>query len=83
MGRPPKIEVEDTPPASDSAVSIRNGTTGYGSSDEHVFSDPAVADFWRKRYEKAEYENRHRYDPEFKWTAEEEKALVRKVGLSR
>ncbi|KAI1213067.1 MFS general substrate transporter [Annulohypoxylon truncatum] len=51
----------------------------YGSTDDHVFSDPAVAEKWRQVYEKARYENRHRFDPEYKWTAEEEKRLVRKI----
>ncbi|KAI1085799.1 MFS general substrate transporter [Whalleya microplaca] len=53
----------------------------YGSLGTHVFSDPAVADHWRNVYEKARYENRHRFDPEYKWTAEEEKRLVRKVDF--
>ena len=53
----------------------------YGSSDDHVFADPATADYWRLKYEKAGYENRHRFDPELKWTAAEEKKLVRKVCL--
>ena len=81
MGK--KIEVEDTPHSVDSAsVSSRNDVSGgYGSSDEHVFKDPNVADYWRGIYEKARYENRHRFDPDFKWTAEEEKKLVRKVSF--
>jgi hypothetical protein len=54
---------------------------GYGSSDEHIFKDPTVANHWRGIYEKANYENRHRFDPEFIWTAEEEKKLVRKIDL--
>jgi hypothetical protein len=51
----------------------------FGSTDDHPFADPAMASRWREIYEKANYENRHRFDPEFKWTAEEEKRLVRKV----
>lgn len=54
---------------------------GYGSSDEHIFKDPVVADLWRGVYENARYENRHRFDPDFQWTAEEEKRLVRKIDL--
>lgn len=50
-----------------------------GSTTNHVFSDPSVADYWRLKYEKAGYENRHRFDPEYQWTAKEEKKLVRKV----
>ncbi|KAL8347630.1 hypothetical protein RB601_002990 [Gaeumannomyces tritici] len=56
-----------------------SGSSGYGSSDEHPFSDPEVAARWRGVYEKARYENRHRFDPDYKWTAEEEKKLVRKI----
>ncbi|TDZ25523.1 putative transporter [Colletotrichum orbiculare MAFF 240422] len=51
----------------------------YGSTEEHVFSDPSIADYWRKVYEKAEYENRHRFEPGFQWSAEAEKRLVRKI----
>lgn len=54
---------------------------GYGSSTEHVFSDPAVASHWRNVFEKAGYENRHRFDPSFTWTAEEERKLLRKIDL--
>ncbi|CAG9992753.1 unnamed protein product [Clonostachys byssicola] len=50
-------------------------------SDDHIFSDPSVADHWRKVYEKANYENRHRFDPNYKWEPEEEKRLVRKIDL--
>jgi hypothetical protein len=54
---------------------------GYGSSDDHIFKDPAVANHWRGVFERAGYENRHRFDPEFTWTAEEEKKLVRKLDI--
>jgi hypothetical protein len=67
---------EDNPASSDEEQ--RNGH--YGSTSEHVFSDPAVADYWRLKYEKAGYENRHRFDPEAEWSAEEEKKLVHKVS---
>nr|UWK20152.1 major facilitator superfamily transporter (MSF) [Trichoderma cf. fertile] len=53
----------------------------FGSTDDHIFSDPAMATHWRQIYEKARYENRHRFDPEFTWMAEEEKRLVRKIDL--
>ena len=51
------------------------------NSRNHVFSDPVAAEHWRNIYEKAGYENRHRFDPEFTWTAEDERKLVRKVDL--
>lgn len=63
-----------------SASSLRElSADGYGSTDEHVFSDPIIADRWRKVYEKAQYENRHRFDPSYQWSAEDEKKLIRKV----
>jgi hypothetical protein len=57
-------------------------TTGnkLGSVEPHVFSNTRRADHWRKVYEDATYEGRHRFDPAFTWTAEEEKVLRRKVG---
>ncbi|KAI8683528.1 hypothetical protein NCS57_00017300 [Fusarium keratoplasticum] len=56
-----------------------SGDETASSTIEHVFSDPQVADRWRKVYENAKYENRHRFDPNYTWTAEEEKRLVRKI----
>jgi len=58
---------------------VDSGDESAASSIEHPFSDPEIADRWRKVYEKAEYENRHRFDPSFTWTDHEEKKLVRKV----
>lgn len=51
----------------------------HGSYDDHVFSDRVTAEYWRNVYEKAQYEGRHRFDPNYTWTAAEEKRLVRKV----
>lgn len=62
-----------------SATSSENGNESSGSTDDHIFADPGVADYWRKVYEKAQYENRHRFDPTYTWSAEEEGKLVRKV----
>ncbi|GEQ72882.1 hypothetical protein JCM33374_g6570 [Metschnikowia sp. JCM 33374] len=52
-----------------------------GSSNEEVnpFKDPVVADHYRKLYEKSKYECAIAFDPEFEWTQEEEKALIRKL----
>ncbi|KAF5719789.1 permease [Fusarium globosum] len=58
-----------------------SGDETANSSIEHPFSDPEVADRWRKVYENAQYENRHRFDPSFTWTAQEEKKLVRKIDF--
>lgn len=52
----------------------------YGSYNNHIFSDPKVAEYWAHVYEKAQYEGRHRFDPTITWSAAEEKRLKRKVG---
>lgn len=68
--------------SSDSSVDIPYADAdGYGSAEDHVFKDPAVANYWRGVYENANYENRHRFDPELKWTAEEEKRVRRKIDF--
>jgi hypothetical protein len=53
----------------------------YGSYDDHPFRDPVTAQYWRGVYEDAKYEGRHRFDPTYTWTAQEEKKLVRKVRM--
>ncbi|KPM45663.1 putative transporter [Neonectria ditissima] len=62
-----------------SATNYDSGNETSSSSGGHVFSDPKVADHWRNVYEKAQYENRHRFDPTYTWTAEEEAKLVKKI----
>ncbi|KAK3501974.1 major facilitator superfamily domain-containing protein [Neurospora crassa] len=57
-------------------------SNNYGSTpDHHVFSDPAIAAYWAEVYERAGYENRHRFDPSFEWGASEERKLVRKMDF--
>ncbi|KAL1901221.1 hypothetical protein Cpir12675_000587 [Ceratocystis pirilliformis] len=52
-----------------------------GSTPNHAFSSPSMAEYWRGVYDKAQYENRHRFDPTFEWTADEEKKLIRKIDI--
>lgn len=62
--------------------SLHNGELvvgDLGSDVNHIFSDPRVAEYWRGVYEKANYECRHRFDPQAIWSAEEEKRLRRRV----
>lgn len=49
----------------------------YGSPGWNVSEKTAL--YWKEVYENAKYEGRHRYDPSYKWTAAEEKKLLRKV----
>ena len=58
------------------AVSDDNSST---HSNDHIFKDEATAKYWRNVYEENKYEGRHRFDPNYTWTPEEEKKLVRKV----
>ncbi|KAF3065026.1 hypothetical protein GL218_01211 [Daldinia childiae] len=74
-----EIKTQDTADPGRASKEITSEGDEYGSTDDHVFSDPSVAEYWRAKYEKASYENRHRFDPEYKWTAEEERRLVRKI----
>ncbi|EAA29294.1 MFS general substrate transporter [Neurospora crassa] len=60
----------------------KDASNNYGSTpDHHVFSDPAIAAYWAEVYERAGYENRHRFDPLFQWDASEERKLVRKMDF--
>lgn len=67
------------PESCGSSKSIGSGNQDEVAPDQHVFSDPVVAEHWLAIYEKANYENRHRFDPTFAWSAEEERKLVRKI----
>ena len=75
-----EVAGKESAPASASGDGLVD-SEGYGSSDEHIFTDPAVANYWRDVFQTAGYENRHRFDPSFTWSAEEERKLVRKIDL--
>ncbi|KAL6709207.1 hypothetical protein ACN47E_002023 [Coniothyrium glycines] len=65
--------------SSDSGSTTQKAIPHHGSYEDHPFTDRATAQYWRDRYEAAEYEGRHRFDPDYTWTAEEEKKLVRRL----
>lgn len=46
------------------------------NKDEHIFEDPAVAEYYYNLYEKTKYECRSHFDPEFTWSKEEEKKVT-------
>jgi hypothetical protein len=54
---------------------------GYGSNEDHVFTDVKTTSYWSAIYEKANYEGLHRFDPNYKWTPKEELNLLRKVSF--
>ncbi|KAH7083844.1 major facilitator superfamily domain-containing protein [Paraphoma chrysanthemicola] len=68
-------------------VPVTQSDSGSSSNEPSVqdqkgpnpFSDPATVQYWRDIYENAQYEGRHRFDPEFTWAQEEEKKLVRQL----
>ncbi|KAF1963214.1 MFS general substrate transporter [Byssothecium circinans] len=63
------------------AAQSQNSDPDQPETNRHAFSDPVTAQYWRDVYEEAKYEGRHRFDPNYTWTAEEEKKLVRKLDL--
>lgn len=83
MAAPP-VDQKQVPVSQDadsgSSQLSKQDRPSYGSYEDHPFSDRVAAQYWRDVYDKAEYEGRHRFDPEYTWTAQEEKKLVRKVN---
>jgi hypothetical protein len=77
----PRTETSQERSNSQSSTYEADADPNFGSTDQHIFSDPAVADFWRRVYDGAKYENRHRFDPGFKWSAAEERKLLRKIDF--
>ncbi|KAF4310051.1 major facilitator superfamily transporter [Botryosphaeria dothidea] len=76
-------DVKDSPgtESRDESISDVEIQGDYGSGRDHIFSDPKVADYWRNIFENAKYEGRHRFDPTFTWTAQEELRVRRKIDL--
>ncbi|KAK7184990.1 hypothetical protein DPSP01_002817 [Paraphaeosphaeria sporulosa] len=66
---------------SDSSQISKQERPTHGSYQDHPFNDRTTAQYWREIYEKAQYEGLHRFDPNYTWTAEEEKKLVRKLDF--
>ncbi|ODV80732.1 putative permease [Suhomyces tanzawaensis NRRL Y-17324] len=47
-------------------------------SENHIFKDPEVAEYYRQLYDKTQYECRDWFDPDFTYTKQEERKVVRK-----
>ncbi|CDK25208.1 unnamed protein product [Kuraishia capsulata CBS 1993] len=56
-------------------VSEVDSSSSQDLSEHHIFQDPVVAEHYRKLYEETQYECRTHFDPDFKWTAAEEKKV--------
>lgn len=86
--KPSHAVLDDSNPSSISA-SITNDelnsgakehkNASYGSTQQHVFTDPTNLGYWTGVYEAAKYEGRYRFDALLQWDPSEEKSLVRKV----
>lgn len=59
--------------------STSDAESGISTAEKNPFKDPTVAEYYKGLYEKCEYECRSAFDPEFEWTKEEEKALIKKL----
>lgn len=56
-------------------------STSINEDLKNPFKDPEVAKYWSGVYEDAKYECRHLFDPEFTWSAKEERKLVWKLDF--
>lgn len=81
FGSKKETQVTERDTASGSSRFSKQDPPAYGSYEDHPFNDVVTTRYWRDVYETAKYEGRHRFDPEYTWTAEEEKRLVRKVRM--
>lgn len=62
------------------ARSISDIESESSKKEQNPFKDPVVAEHYRNIYENSKYECRSAFDPDFEWTEEEEKQLVRKLN---
>lgn len=62
-------------------VSVQSSTSDLESPSTNPFEDRDIAERWRKIYQSSGYEGLPKYDPDFSWSKDEEKKLVRKIDL--
>ncbi|EER31281.1 conserved hypothetical protein [Candida tropicalis MYA-3404] len=48
---------------------------------KNPFLDPKVEEYYRALYEESKYESYSAFDPQFEWTKEEEKKVVKKINI--
>lgn len=61
------------------AVSSSDEESQVAETGPNPFKDPVTAEYYRGVYEEAQYECRSAFDPDFEWTKEEEKRVLRKL----
>lgn len=65
----------------DALETVRSYSSSSSLENDNPFLNPEVAKYYEDLYEKAQYECRGAFDPNFEWTEEEEKKLIRKLDL--
>ena len=66
---------------SDTRDEVEDIDGDYGSYRDHIFNDPEKVKYWTNVMHNANYEGRHRFDPDMTWSAAEEKKLKRSVSI--
>ena len=69
----------DSKRLSESIYDVEVSSTG--TRTKNPFDDPEIAEYYRALYESSGYESRSAFDPDFDWSADEEKKLVRKLNV--
>lgn len=78
-----QVKVKSRGSTGDSSYSINLTVESAGSqaTEKNPFADPDTANYYRNLYEKAGYESRKAFDPDFNWSEKEEKRLIRKLDF--
>lgn len=78
-GLPAAVDIESTSKVLGIHSSQHSDSEAEESHGPNPFSDPESVVHWKQAYEDSQYECRHAFDPTAVWTAEEERAVIRKV----
>ncbi|KAK7998454.1 F-box domain-containing protein [Apiospora arundinis] len=78
-GLPAAVDIESTSKVLGIHSSQHSDSEAEESHGPNPFRDPESAVHWKQAYEDSQYECRHVFDPTAVWTAEEERAVIRKV----
>ncbi|AAS54725.2 AGR235Wp [Eremothecium gossypii ATCC 10895] len=76
-----EVENEKEPVSTKEATEPCSDLDAIKSHEVHAFSDPAIAEYYRREYDKVQYECRQFFDPTLTWTKEEERQVLRKLDI--